>query len=333
MPPPLATAVLIATFNRPDYLRTCLERLADQTVAPATVIVVDSSSDERSEAVAREHGVTYVRNPLGPGHTATSRMLGVALAGDADVIAFIDDDAFAAPDWLEQLLRRYTDPNVAGVGGRASNGQAGEENVGLDDIGKFHLDGTLSGHFAANPETDVDVDHLLGANMSLRLAAIEELGGIRDYYPGTCLREESEIALRARLSGWRLVYAPDAVVEHVAGPYAKGRRFDARYSYYAQRNHFVLLGRVVGRADRRFSRYLRVAAAQVRQDVAYAVRALGRRRLLGPESIASGVARGLTKAVSTTAGITVGVMLVLSGRIPYSRPVARAMAPISDVPE
>ena len=233
----------------------------DQTVAPTKVIVVDSSSDDRSRTVAGEHGATYVRNPLGRGHTATSRMLGVALAGDADVIAFIDDDAYAAPDWLEQLLRRYDDPDVAGVGGRATNDQPGEEALGLDEIGMFHPDGTLSGYFAADPGKDVDVDHLLGANMSLRLSVVEGLGGIRDYYPGTCLREESEIALRARLAGWRLVYAPDAVVEHVAGPYAKGRRFDARYSYYAQRNHLVLLARVVGRADPRFARYLRVALA------------------------------------------------------------------------
>jgi GT2 family glycosyltransferase len=318
VPPPLTAAVLVATYNRPGFLRTCLEHLADQTVAPTRIIVVDSSSDDRSRSVAGEHRVTYVRNPLGRGHTATSRMLGLAVAGDADVIAFVDDDAYAAPDWLEQLLRRYEDPGVGGVGGRATNGQPGEEALGIDEIGKFHPDGTLSGYFAADPGKDVDVDHFLGANMSLRMSVVAGLGGIHDYYPGTCLREESEIALRARMAGWRLVYTPHAVVEHVAGTYAKGRRFDARYAYFAQRNHIVLLARVVGRADPRFTRYVRVALRQVYDDVAYAWRALARRQLVGAGSVVSGLGRGLTKAVSTAAGLVVGMALVGSGRIPTS---------------
>lgn len=325
VPAPLPTAaVLIATYNRPDYLRTCLEHLGRQTIAPIATIVVDSSSDDRSEAVAREFGATYLRNPLGRGHTATSRMLGVAVAGDADVIAFLDDDAYAEPDWLEQLLRRYDDPRVGGVGGRASNRQPGEEREGLDQIGRFRSDGTLTGYFAADPGRDVPVDHLLGANMSLRLAAVRAVGGIQDYYPGTCYREESEIALRVRAAGYRLVYTPAALVEHVGGTYAKGRRFDARYSYYAQRNHLVLLHRVLRPRDPRLRRYLTVAAGQVGDEIRYAVRALGRGRLLGAESIVSGVGRGVTKAASTAAGIAAGLALILTGTIPRAQIHARS---------
>lgn len=324
---PRTASVLIATYNRPDHLRTCLEHLALQTIEPSQVIVVDSSPDDRSELVAREHGAVYLRNPLGRGHTATSRMLGVAVAGDVDVIAFIDDDAYADPDWLEQLLRRYDDPAVGGVGGRAANGQPGEELEGLDAIGKFLPDGTLTGHFAAQPSGDVDVDHLLGANMSLRRTAVEAVGGIQDYYPGTCLREETEIALRLRRAGHRMVYAPDAFVRHVGGTYAKGRRFDARYSYYGQRNHIVLLARVVGPRDVRFRRYLGVARRQLGADLSYALGSLRRRRLVGDASITSGVGRGLTKAASTAAGILVGLALVWSGKIPRAR--VRALTPAS----
>ncbi|MEO7123896.1 MAG: glycosyltransferase [Lacisediminihabitans sp.] len=314
--PELTAAVLIATYNRPVNLRICLEHLAIQTVTPVQTIVVDSSPDSRSEIVAQEFGVTYLRNPMGRGHTATSRMLGVAVAGDADVIAFIDDDAYAEPEWLEQLLVRYSDPIVGGVGGRARNGQPDEERVGVDAIGKFLRDGTLTGNFAADPGRDVPVDHFLGANMSLRLSAVHAVGGIQDYYPGTCLREESEIALRLRLARYRLLFTPDACVEHVAGTYAKGRRFDARYSYYGQRNHIVLLARVLGSRDPRFHRYLRVALGQLCEEVAYTGRALGRSRVIGQESIVSGVGRGLTRSVSTAAGIAVGLGLVLLRRIP-----------------
>jgi len=329
-PPPLTAAVLIATYNRPDHLLTCLDHLKAQTVAPARVIVVDSSPDDRSERVARAGGAVYLRNPLGRGHTATSRMLGIAVAGDVDVIAFIDDDAYAAPDWLEQLLRRYDDPAVAGVGGRAANGQPGEEHEGVDEIGLFRADGTLTGNFAADPGHDVDVDHFLGANMSLRMSTLTAVGGIQDYYPGTCLREESEIALRLREAGCRLIYTPDAFAEHVGGTYAKGRRFDARYAYYGERNHLVLLARVVGPGGARFRRYVLVGLGRVRGELAYALRALSRRKLIGSTSIVTGVANGVTKAVSVFAGLVAGLTLVLTGRVPRAKthiPRTLAIAP------
>jgi GT2 family glycosyltransferase len=312
----MTVAVLIATYNRPDYLRRCLDHLDRQTIAPDQIIVVDSSLDERSAEVVREHGViVYLRNPLGRGHTATSRQMGVA-AASTDIIAFIDDDAFAEPDWLEKLILPYDDARVGAVGGRASNGQEGEEAVGLDSIGQFLDDGTLTGYFAADPGKDVFVDHLLGANMSLRLSVVHTLGGIQDYYPGTCLREESEIVLRMRQAGYLVVYTPSALVEHVAGPYARGRRFDARYSYYGQRNHLVLLARVLGPHDPRFHRYLGVARRQVASELRYTVSAFRRRRLIGEESIMSGVGRGITRAVSTAAGIAVGRVLIGTRRVP-----------------
>src|SRR5690606_14207307 len=115
----------------------------------------------------------------------------------AEIVAFLDDDAYPRSDWLAALLRRYEDSTVAGVGGRTINGQPGEESEGAHCVGRLLPDGSLSGYFAAITAGDVAVDHMLGANMSMRRRVIEELGGIRDYYPGTCLREESDIALRA----------------------------------------------------------------------------------------------------------------------------------------
>ena len=37
-----------------------------------------------------------------------------------DVIAFLDDDAFADPRWLEELILPYSDPLVVGTGGLVS---------------------------------------------------------------------------------------------------------------------------------------------------------------------------------------------------------------------
>lgn len=302
-----SASVVIPTYNRAEYLRTCLDHLTAQTLPPREVIVVDSSPGFQTRAMLEEHhpGVRYLRNPKGAGSTATSRAIGVAHSS-GPVVAFLDDDAYAEPDWLDQLLRRYADPQVAGVGGRAINGQPGEESEGLGQIGRFLPNGSLTGYFAADPGRDVDVDHLLGANMSFRRSAMDEVGGIHDHYPGTCLREETDIALRLRERGYRLVYTPDAKVRHVAGTYAKGRRFDLRYTYYAHRNHVVLLARTVGVGDPRFRRHLGVAVREAGGQVRYAARAL-RRFTTQEGSVVRGVGNGLVRSAVTLAGLAGGL--------------------------
>ncbi len=243
----LTTSVVVVTYERPTFVRRCLQQLLCQSVPPTEIIVVDSSaSDHTAQLVVEEFpSVRYAVCPAGVGATATARNIGYRLAS-GDVLAFVDDDAFAEPDWLERLLPFYDDPSVGGVGGRQIRKQPGELDEGREAIGLLRPDGTMTGNFAADPGHPVDVDHLLGANMSFRRTAIDQVGGIRDGYSGTCIREETDISFQVTGAGYRLVYTPDAVVEHVAGPYAKGQRFDVRYAYWAQKNHLILLIRNFG---------------------------------------------------------------------------------------
>lgn len=298
-------SVIIPTYNRTDYIGTCLQHVLDQDVAAKEIVVVDASpGDETAEIVTQFPSVTYMRSPYGRGTTATSRALGLERI-TADVVAFLDDDAYPRPDWLSQLLRRYADPSVVGVGGRTVNGQPGEETEGMDQVGKILPDGSLTGYFAAVTDGDVEVDHMLGANMSMRRRVIQELGGIRDFYPGTCLREESDIALRARAAGHRLLFTPDAVVRHVGGSYAKGHRFDRRYEYYAARNHAVLLLTALGPTDARTRANTRAAALRVIKHLDYAARSLTGRPG-GSRSRIRGAGNGLSRAGVYAIGTVVG---------------------------
>ena len=100
----LSVSVLVATHNRADYVGTCPEHLVAQTVRPVEIVGVDASPDRRTqEVVAAFAGVRYVRNPLGIGHTATPRAIGVA-ATTGGILAFVDDDAYAEPTWLAEFL-------------------------------------------------------------------------------------------------------------------------------------------------------------------------------------------------------------------------------------
>ncbi|MDF8266499.1 glycosyltransferase family 2 protein [Luteipulveratus flavus] len=303
----LTVTALVVTYNRPDHVRQCLTHLRHQTQAPDQVVVVDASPEETTyEIIAREFPeVEYLRNPFGAGSTATSRAIGLT-AAHGDILAMVDDDAYAAEDWLANLLLPYADPQVGGVGGRALNGIAGEESEGRGQIGMLLPNGTLTGHFAADPGRDIEVDHLLGANMSFRRQVLEDIGGIADHYPGTCLREETDIALRVTAAGHRLVYTPRAVVRHVAGPYAKGKRFDRRYLYFGHRNHVVLLSRTRGPRSAMLREYLQLSAREAARELVGPAREAARRR--SPVALLRAGVGGGSRALTVLGGTGAGLV-------------------------
>ena len=116
-----SVSVGVVTYERPDFVARCLDHLAAQTVEPLEVIVVDSSTSRDTAELVRSRypWVRYEVCSAGRGATATARNFAFGLAS-GEVLAFLDDDAFAEPDWLERLLPLYDDPTVGGVGGRQS---------------------------------------------------------------------------------------------------------------------------------------------------------------------------------------------------------------------
>ncbi|WP_415296793.1 glycosyltransferase family 2 protein [Cellulosimicrobium sp. SJTW-1] len=312
-------SVVVVTYGRPDSVRECLAHLARLRSAPLEVIVVDATPADTTRRLVREEfpDVRLLHSTLGRGTTPESRQMGFSVAR-GDVVAFIDDDAYVAEDWLDELVAPYADPAVVAVGGRADNGIPGEESEGLGRIGRLLPDGRLTGHFGADPGRIVEVDHLLGANMSFRRSALAAIGGIRGGYPGTCLCEESDISLRLRATGGRLLFAPDAVVRHVAAPYGiGGKRFDRRYLYYLRRNHVVMLVRNFGWRDPIVRRYARTT---LHQQADYVHTAIDRFRAHKPDGspratrvrfLAPVV---LTRSVAELVGLVAGVPAAAAAR-------------------
>ncbi len=315
-------SVAVVTYERPTYVERCLRQLLAQTCPPKEIIVVDSSTGRDTERLVREQfpSVAYAICPAGRGATGTARNISYRLA-TGEVLAFVDDDAFAEPDWLATLLPLFDDPSVGAVGGRQIRQQPGELTQGVDAIGQLLADGTLTGHFAADPGQVVEVDHLLGANMAFRHSVLDQLGGIHDGYAGTCIREETDLCLRVRGAGYRLLYTPDAVVEHVAGPYAKGQRFDLRYSYWTQKNHLILLIRNFGITDPLVRRFL---VSSWRTALADGGVRLERAREPGPTSRAGrGVEGGRSRRPRTAVTAAASVSGVVDGiRLTGRRPEA-----------
>jgi glycosyltransferase involved in cell wall biosynthesis len=115
--------VCICTHNRPRYVRDCLDGLRRQTVGQDcfALLLVDSASDpktaEELRALASQYNARLIR--LDRGGVSLARNAG-AWAARTQFIAYIDDDAIPAADWIESILLSIAKPGrrPAMIGGR-----------------------------------------------------------------------------------------------------------------------------------------------------------------------------------------------------------------------
>ncbi len=215
--------VVIPTYRRPDLLVKCLAGIQSQTCNPSTVIVVKRDGDELTESCLAG---TLPLNPFvvsveQGGQMAA--MTGGLAASRTPLVAFTDDDAIPRPDWIERLIKPFSNSKIGGVGGRdivmaddldSTKYLASEELVGI--ITSW---GRLIGnhHIGVGPARYVDV--LKGVNCMYRRIAVAIPSNLRG--SGAQVHNEVAIGLRAKSNGWKLLYDPHIIVDHYPG-----QRFD-----------------------------------------------------------------------------------------------------------
>lgn len=220
--PTISVVVCSYTEDRWDRLMGALDSIRTQTRPPQqTIVVVDYNVDLYKRLIFTVPDVVIVENN-GPKGLSGARNTGAAVA-KAEVVAFLDDDAEAAPDWLERLAAMYDDPDVLAVGGRIEpQWEAGRPGFFAEE-----LDWIVGCTYRGMPKVAAEVRNVIGANMSFRANVLDRVGGFnpslgrQGILPLGC--EETELCIRAVLGapGSRVVYEPAAVVQHHV-PAARG---------------------------------------------------------------------------------------------------------------
>jgi len=222
---PVRLSVVIPTFRRPESLARCLEGMARQTRPLDEILVVARTDDAPTHDVLRS-APAPVRavEVTEPGLLAAMQAGVCAAAGD--VIAFTDDDAIARRDWAQGLEDHFADSSVGAVGGRDLI--ATETDGETTDVGRITRWGKLVGnqHLAVGPARSVDV--LKGANMAFRRPALALPKDLRGR--GTQIHSEIPMCAWARSHGWRVVFDPMLVVDHLPAPRPAGDKRARRAS-------------------------------------------------------------------------------------------------------
>ncbi|AWA29789.1 glycosyl transferase family 2 [Flavobacterium magnum] len=124
--------LIICTFKRAGSLSNLLHSIAQQTLYPDEILVVDGSPDDETEKMIRANdfkNLTYFSVPPHLRGLTRQRNFGIDnISAKAQIVAFLDDDTVLMPDYFEQMNRTFEmHPDVSGVGGIALNENAWEE--------------------------------------------------------------------------------------------------------------------------------------------------------------------------------------------------------------
>lgn len=216
--PPAPTVSAVVCTHDPDRwaaLVRAVNSLQAQSVPPTEVlVVVDHHEELERRARAELAGVTVLASE-GPKGLSGARNTAIDHAG-GDIVAFLDDDAWADPDWVRCLLEPYEDPTVVAVGGTIAPHFA----EGRPDWLPEEFDWVVGCTYRGLPEVRTPVRNLIGANMSFRRDALaaagrfaHELGRVGSDGAGC---EETELCIRLAAADptAQIVYEPSARVRH-----------------------------------------------------------------------------------------------------------------------
>jgi glucosyl-dolichyl phosphate glucuronosyltransferase len=288
----LSVSVIICAYTEDRWalLQRSVSSVQHQRKAPMEIILCIDHNDVLLER-CRQHWahpvdgasvpVTVLANKY-QGRLGSARNSAAELAR-GDIVAFLDDDACADPDWLERLLVPYGDDRVVAVGGAPVPQFEGTRPRWFP----FEFDWVFGCAYSGLPESRAPLARLIGANMSVRRLALADIGGFHS-------DNHDDMDMCHRLMYLRpaeqIVYEPAARVQH----FVPSER--TTWGYFWRRCFFVNMGKV--EAFRQMGE-----ASNLSADIGFVGQAMSRGIFRGLRQALRGDVWGAARAVAILAGI------------------------------
>ncbi|HIH09579.1 MAG TPA: glycosyltransferase family 2 protein [Candidatus Diapherotrites archaeon] len=205
----IRASVVIVSRGKPELLSRAIDSVINQDF-PAKdfeiILVDDGSQKDDLAALVKKKAKTFPaiscvrQGPLG---LSAGRNTGAKNAR-GEIIVFTDNDCIADPQWLKNMVSKFTDGNVAGVEGKIIPAAPGE-NISPRKL------------FTNAPE-NLSGGKFTGANTAYRKEIILKAGGYDEVM--NFWREDSEFAFRAMEFG-KIAFAKGAIIFHPPRPEKK----------------------------------------------------------------------------------------------------------------
>ena len=222
-------SVIICTYNRSSYLGCCLESLNIQTYSNYEIIVVNGPSTDTTDLVLSAYPhIKKLRQETLSGLSA-ARNLGLRTVS-GEIIAFIDDDAIADKNWLENLVLAYDNEAIGGVGGpvfeitgtwyQFKNGYISRAGIpSFINEKDMEFNDPLGEYF----------NYIMGTNASFRKDILFQIGLFDENY--RYYLDETDVCVQIIKHGYKIKHIDNAVVYHeMAEGHNRSSPYDINYS-------------------------------------------------------------------------------------------------------
>ncbi|MFA5871119.1 MAG: glycosyltransferase [Parcubacteria group bacterium] len=238
-------SIIIPAFNKWRFTYNCLSSIRKNARGAAyEIIIVDNASTDETSDLFRDKikNVKYLRqeenlNFVGGNNEGLKQASG-------KYIAFLNNDTFVFPGWLENLKAVLDrDEKIGLVGSKLIYPDGALQEAG----GIVWKNGNAWNYGHCEDPNDFefnyvkDVDYCSAASIMVRAELLQQLGGFDALYQPAYF-EDTDLAFRVRQSGFRTVYQPASEVIHFEGVTA-GKNAKEGFKKYQEKNKHKFFGR------------------------------------------------------------------------------------------
>lgn len=210
-----AVSIVIALYNKAAYTLACLESLMAHADVPCELILIDNgSTDETPELLSRVANATVIRNASNLGFLRACNQ--GAKAAQGKWLLFLNNDTQILPALLSSMLATAKSvPGCGAVGGRLILPDVTLQEAG----GIIWRDASCSGYGRGDdpfkPEYSFvrEVHYCSGACLLLKKELFERVGMFDECFL-PAYYEETDLCMRIREMGFKIIYQPEAIVIH-----------------------------------------------------------------------------------------------------------------------
>jgi rhamnosyltransferase len=207
----LKTALIILTRNAKNNLPPLIESLKFQTMKADYFLVLDSSSTDGTEEIAKAAGANFIVIPLEQFNHGGTRQICVDLVPDADIILFLTQDAIlASPDSLEKLLTCFNDKSVSVAYGRQlpRKGAAPiEAHARIFNYPPYSQEKSLED----STQLGIKTAFISNSFAAYRRESLISVGGFPE---NIILSEDMYVTAKMLMAGWKVLYCAESAVYH-----------------------------------------------------------------------------------------------------------------------
>lgn len=221
-------SVLIPVWNSAYHTLRCLQSLAaDKSCSLEVIVFNNASTDQTKELLDRCENIIVINSPINLGFVGATN--GAAAVATGQLVLMMNNDITIASGTLNDAAELFdSEENIGAVGAllKLATGRVQEAGAII------YRDGLTNGflrhrkHAPAEGMFVRDVDYCSGAFLLLDREKFINIGGLDEVFaPG--YYEETDLCMRIRSLGNRVVYTPELVLSHFEfGSFASGAAFE-----------------------------------------------------------------------------------------------------------